>query len=53
MHEDFRQLREALEKINAIRNDIISTQSISWSAHVYPLVAALDNAGFEGKRGGA
>lgn len=39
----------ALEKINAIRNSIVGTQTVNWSAHVYPLVAALNEAGFEGQ----
>lgn len=38
----------ALAKINAIRNSIIGLQSLNWSEHVYPLVAALDEAGIEG-----
>jgi hypothetical protein len=38
----------ALEKINQIRNSIIGTQTLNWSEHVYPLVAALADAGFEG-----
>jgi len=40
--------REALEKINDIRNSIIGTHSLNWSEHVYPLVAALNAAGYEG-----
>jgi hypothetical protein len=40
--------RDALEKINQIRNSIIGTQTLNWSEHVYPLVAALQDAGFEG-----
>lgn len=38
----------ALAKIDAIRNDIIARQTINWSAHIYPLVAALGEAGYEG-----
>lgn len=38
----------ALEKINELRNDIIARQSMGWPRHIYPLVAALDAAGFEG-----
>lgn len=37
------RLREALTKIDALRNDIIARQKIDWSAHVYPLVAILDD----------
>lgn len=36
------------EKVNTIRNSIIGTQTINWSEHIYPLVAALNAAGFEG-----
>ena len=43
------RLALALSKIDAIRNSIIGTQSINWSAHVYPLVAALYEAGYEGE----
>jgi hypothetical protein len=42
------RLRTALEKIDAIRNDIIGRQSVNWSRHIYPLVTALGEAGFEG-----
>jgi len=42
---DAERLRQALEKISAIRDDIINTQKLNWSGHVYPLVAALDEAG--------
>jgi hypothetical protein len=38
----------ALDKINTIRNSIIGLQTIDWSEHIYPLVAALGEAGFEG-----
>lgn len=41
-------LRAAMEKIDAIRNSIIGFQNIGWSEHIYPLVAALQEAGFEG-----
>ncbi len=40
--------RAALEKINQVRNSIIGTQTLNWSEHVYPLVAALADAGLEG-----
>jgi hypothetical protein len=39
---------KALEQINQIRNSIIGTQTMNWSEHIYPLVAALQDAGFEG-----
>lgn len=45
---DIERLRVALTKIDAIRNDIIGRQRIGWSSHVYPLVEALGEAGFEG-----
>lgn len=38
----------ALAKINDIRNSIIGCQTVNWSEHVYPLVAALEDAGIEG-----
>jgi hypothetical protein len=38
----------ALAKINEIRNSIVGSQTVNWSEHVYPLVAALDGAGVEG-----
>ena len=41
-------LEDALSKIDAIRNDIIGRQKIGWSSHVYPMVAALDEAGYPG-----
>lgn len=39
----------ALQKINAIRNSIVGFQAINWSEHIYPLVAALNEAGIEGQ----
>lgn len=42
------EARAALAKIDAIRDDIIGRQSINWSAHIYPLVKALGEAGYEG-----
>lgn len=38
----------ALTKINNIRNSIIGFQTVNWSEHIYPLVAALEEAGIEG-----
>lgn len=38
----------ALEKVNAIRNSIVGLQTFNFSEHAYPLVAALNAAGFEG-----
>lgn len=44
-----RQAQTGLRKINAIRNSIVGTQSIHWSEHIYPLIAALNEAGVEGQ----
>lgn len=43
------RFRLALEKVDAIRNSIVGLQSVNWSEHIYPLVAALNEAGFEGQ----
>lgn len=43
-------LEKALAKINDIRNSIIGCQKMNWSEHIYPLVAALNEAGIEGQR---
>lgn len=40
--------KTALAKINCIRNSIIGMQGFRFSMHAYPLVAALNAAGFEG-----
>lgn len=40
--------RTALTKIDGIRNSIIGVQNINWSEHIYPLVAALEDAGING-----
>lgn len=45
---DAARYRAALDGINVIRNSIIGLQTLNWSEHVYPLVAALDSAGIEG-----
>lgn len=42
------RLKTALTKINGIRDSIIGCQKVNWSEHIYPLVAALEAAGFEG-----
>lgn len=42
------KFHRALDKINEIRNSIIGAQTINWSEHIYPLVAALEEAGIEG-----
>jgi hypothetical protein len=38
-----------LAKIDAIRNSIIGRQGVNWSDHIYPLVAALGEAGYPGE----
>lgn len=38
-------LGAALDTISAIRDSIVGSQSVNWSEHVYPLVAALDATG--------
>ncbi len=48
LREENARLRAALTKINAIRNSIVGLQTISWSEHIYPLVATLNEAGIEG-----
>lgn len=40
--------RIALDKINEIRNGIVGSQQVNWSEHIYPLVAALNDAGIVG-----
>lgn len=41
-------LTKVLQTISAIRDDIVGRQAVTCSAHIYPLVAALGEAGFEG-----
>jgi hypothetical protein len=40
----------ALQKINGIRNSIVGAQTLNWSEHIYPLVAALNEAGLVGEK---
>jgi hypothetical protein len=47
--DEIDKLRAALTKIDGVRNSIIGTQACNWSAHIYPLVTALEEAGFEGQ----
>lgn len=42
------KLDAALVKVNCIRNSIVGMQGFNFSEHAYPLVAALDEAGYEG-----
>ena len=46
---EIERLRAALTTIDGIRNSIIGAQSVNWSEHIYPLVEALETAGFEGE----
>lgn len=48
LRDENARLRTALAKIDAIRNDIIGRQKMGWSKHIYPMVAALDEAGYPG-----
>lgn len=48
LERENQRLREALTKINRIRNSIVAHQSCNFSEHVYPLVAALNEAGIPG-----
>jgi len=38
---------EALEALNELRSNVITTQNAGWSNLVYPLVAILDAAGYK------
>lgn len=42
------QAEAALTKINDIRNSIVGSSTVNWSEHIYPLVAALNEAGLKG-----
>lgn len=44
---DKAELEKALGCISAIRESIVAHQNINWSAHIYPLVAVLNQAGFD------
>ena len=46
--DECERLRAAMRTISGIRDSIIGAQALNWSEHVYPLVAALDGAGFTG-----
>ncbi len=48
LREDVGRMRTALSKINDIRNSIIGFHTVNWSEHIYPLVAALGEAGYKG-----
>lgn len=38
---------EALQALNALRSNVVATQSATWSNMMYPVVAILDAAGLE------
>lgn len=46
--QELERARAALRKINELRNSIVGSQSVGWSRHIYPLVAALNEAGYQG-----
>jgi hypothetical protein len=46
--DEVERLATFAAKVDAIRNSIIGFQSVSWSEHIYPLVAALGDAGYPG-----
>lgn len=47
--DDATVLRLALKRIDEIRNSIVGAQTVNWSEHIYPLVAALEGAGYKGQ----
>ena len=48
-YDELIALRKCTDRINEIRNSIVGFQTVNWSKHVYPLVAALDDAGIKGE----
>lgn len=46
--KELERANRGLNKINDVRNSIIGLQTINWSEHIYPLVAALNEAGMQG-----
>lgn len=40
-------ITEAMEAINTLRSEVIATQNAGWSTTIYPLVAILNDAGYE------
>ncbi len=46
---ELKALRAMGDKINTIRNNIVGAQGVHFSRDIYPLVAALNEAGFEAK----
>jgi hypothetical protein len=47
--DEIERLKATLQKISDIRDSIVGMQGFNFSEHAYPLVAALTEAGFEGK----
>ena len=43
--KELEALRTFANEVDEIRNSIIKHQTINWSAHIYPLVAALKKIG--------
>jgi hypothetical protein len=48
MMQEYEKYHMALKKIDEIRNSIVGSTTVNWSEHIYPLVAALNEAGFVG-----
>lgn len=48
LSDQVERLTGAMTKISDIRDSIIGFHKINWSEHIYPLVAALDGAGYPG-----
>ena len=48
LRAEVERLKAALGKINAIRNSIVAFQTVNWSEHICPIVAALNEAGIRG-----
>lgn len=46
--DEIERMQTALTKINDIRNNVVGSQNMGWSSTIYPLVAALEEAGIEG-----
>jgi hypothetical protein len=47
LHTRIVELEELGRKVNDIRNSMVGMQGFNFSEHLYPLVAALNTAGFE------
>lgn len=42
------EARKALSEIREVMDCVVGTQSVNWSAHVYPIIASLSRAGYDG-----